>query len=278
MKDNLDNAMKDNLDKVLDRVKSRIGIIQCNDVNGNIITLGDIIERCKDLDRVLVSCNYPSDFELLRDSFKESINKFSESEYKDFLNLGITIEILVTAISQTYYVDFDKENQVEPIYLLICIPDEFSCKADDCKVDEKSEDEIEAEKTINLYDWVDSLPTMVTKSERFCGASKYRWVRMTAENWGKDRVKDIMDGGNYPFMMISDAIKKLQAIMDKYGDLPISYRNTEYGSAEYPSDIHLNIDNYVFDDYPRKEDGILDMNADNQENYTYDIISAIFDA
>ena len=210
---------------------------------------------------------------MLRDSFKESINKFSESEYKDFLNLGIMIEILVSATSQTYYVDFDKENKVEPIYLLICIPNEPSCK-----VDEKSEDEIEAEKTVNLYDWVDSLPTMVTKSERFCGAGKYRWVRMTAENWSRDRVKDVVDGGNYPFLMISDAMKKLQAIMDKYGDLPISYRNTEYGSAEYPSDIHLNIDNYVFDDYPRKEDGILDMNADNQENYTYDIISAIFDA
>lgn len=254
-------------------VKSRVGVIQCNDANGNVITFRDITERCKDLDLVIVHCKYLSDFESLRDSFKESINGLSESEYKDFLNLGVTIEIMVATMYQMYHVDFDKENKVEPIYLLIDTSNKSICE-----VDEKSEDEIEAEKTINLYDWVDSLPTMVTKSERFCGASKYRWVRMTAENWTEDRVKDITDGGNYPFMMISDAIKKLQAIMNKYGDLPISFRNIEYGSAEYPSDIHLNIDNYIFDDYPRKEDGILDMNADNQENYTYDIISAIFDA
>lgn len=257
----------------LNNVKSRVGIIQCNDANGHVITLRDITERCKDLDFVIVNCKYPSDFESLRNSFKESINEFSESEYKNFLNFGITIEIMVATTYQMYRMDFDKENKVDPSYLLICTPNGPSCK-----VDEKSKDVIEAENTVNLYDWVDSLPTMVTKSERFCGAGKYRWVRMTAENWSKDRVKDAVDGGNYPFLMISDAIKKLQAIMDKYGDLPISYRNTEYGSAEYPSDIHLNIDNYIFDNYPRKEDGILDMNADNQENYTYDIISAIFDA
>lgn len=255
-------------------VKSHVGVIQCNDMNGHVITLKDIVERCKDLDLVIVHCKYPGDFVSLRDSFKESINGFSESEYKDFLNLGITIEIMVATMYQMYHVDFDKENKVEPNYLLFI----DTLNKPICKADEKSEDEIEAEKTINLYDWVDSLPTMVTKSERFCGDGKHRWIRMTTENWYEDRVKDITDGGNYPFMMISDAIKKLQAIMDKYGDLPISYRNSEYGFAEYPSDIHLNIDNCIFDDYPRKEDGILDMNADNQENYTYDIISAIFDA
>ena len=208
-------------------VKSHVGVIQCNDMNGHVITLKDIVERCKDLDLVIVHCKYLSDFESLRDSFKESINGLSESEYKDFLNLGVTIEIMVATMYQMYHVDFDKENKVEPTYLLfIDTLNTPICKVD-CKVDEKSEDEIEAEKTVNLYDWVDSLPTMVTKSKRFCGAVKHRWIRMTEENWAEDRAKDITDGGNYPFVMISDAIKKLQAIMDKYGDLPISYHSSK---------------------------------------------------